>query len=511
MLLRVLSRIKIATLDLKLVEKYNDQCLKAIDYWIEKRTLGNEKQRRFSISKIRVFVEFLARLTTRANSQQAQKNYLLAINFGKNSVFHHHWLYAPLNNLLTYSIEAMGDHERNETLLETLLFPLASEFNCQIKSEWPNPEPSPTVDRCTNISIDNRIDELINRLEFNSTDNNLSLTRLYPLIKKNYLTIKEQNKIADKIWGGKPDYLSIPETGFYKYTLLIIPCIDKEKSSVIVQNHLFESPKEKLYNEELLLDIVNSALSKTSFPNEKQAIEYFRYLTDWRFNKTKDESTDWEYEHDKGMAAIIGDVLSLSVIPNINKNHFTEENYNRLHDFYCTTHTPETIIAFPYFAFMDHKFSERVSKIIINGLNSPDNNNILHASFAILVWRERSASSIIKSLVNRLISSITANKIDDSNHLLWTANELLKKDLLFKNQIKSLIDALPMIYDSYDYKNIENNSLKALNFSLIREQCVILAKNIVSKNNTHLPELTQILESARTDPLPEVRHAGLID
>jgi len=91
-------------------------------------------------------------------------------------------------------------------------------------------------------------------------------------------------------------------------------------------------------------------------------------------------------------------------------------------------------------------------------------------------------------------------------YLFWVAGELFKKQRLSKDQVTTLIEAISNAFDAAVYANIEPNSREAVNASSIREACVKLANTLVNQNYNE-PILQELLEKAKTDPLPEVRFA----
>jgi hypothetical protein len=85
---------------------------------------------------------------------------------------------------------------------------------------------------------------------------------------------------------------------------------------------------------------------------------------------------------------------------------------------------------------------------------------------------------------------------------------MYEKGFLSDSDIEFLTEILPVIFDNTDYKRISAVGKDAASVSLVRADCVKMAKGILSKGLGGDNELQRILDEAEHDPLPEVRFAG---
>jgi hypothetical protein len=331
-----------------------------------------------------------------------------------------------------------------------------------------------------------------------------------PLIKENFLTDAEKEKIEEKIWNNSNNYQNLPITGLFGHVLLELPSKDPSAVENLVRRYLFENKSESLFSSLLLEDII-AATHIEVFPSAAQATDYFEKLVSWRMKKSNEEAP-FEYHfptNEDQIGNLIGWALAISVVPKLPDEALTKDNFDKLRIFYENVDAPATIRAFPYFT-ADTMLIEEVENLIRKGLYDQNANKVAYSSYALLKWKELNNCQIPDSLIPRLIHLIESNRMIGLSALIWTANQMYNKDYLLAEDIESLKEALPVIFDSTDYTNIPPSSRESGSISLVRAACIRLARDILDKDKD--PEknskLIQILEQAKQDALPEVRFAS---
>lgn len=501
---KVFSRIGIACLDPKDVDFLISKTMSSIEYWCSKRDAQSEDVSRYAIDRLRVFIEVLARVSVRATSDQAKQIFRLAASLGKNTKLHHLWLFDAIKDLIKFSLESIPKSEQHEVLLDALCFPLQKEVQAK-DFKWGNPIIKKPGERKPNTSLDRRIDEIIDNIFFNSSESAPALLRLLPLIKHQFLTDAECQKIALKIWGESPDYRVIPKTGLLNYVLLELPNHNHPEVQNLIRKYLFESKDDDLFNRQFLMDVANAAQADNikELPTEEQAVYLFEKLVSWKREINENDIF--------GDSKLISQVLSRSVVPSLPKEALNKENFQKLCELYVENDAPEILMAFPYFAVSNEIFVERVENIIKKSFQSIDANRLAYVSYAILAWRDLQDSDAVNRLIKRFIYYIASNRMQGLAALLWTANQMYKKEYLSSEDIESLIEILPIIFDSTDYQRIDSYSKESVSISFARAACVRLARDILNNAAEKNTELERILEVAKQDPLPEVRFAEATD
>lgn len=509
---KIFSRIRIATLPQKDVDFLISKTMSSIEYWCSKLDVQSEDVSHYAINRLRVFIEVLARVSVRATSEQAKQIFRLAVSLGKNTKLHHLWLFDSINDLIKFSLESIPKSEQCEILLDALCFPLQKEVQAK-GFKWGNPIINNPGERKPNTALERRIDEIIDNIFFNSSESAPALLRLLPLIKHKFLTEAECQKIALKIWGERPDYRVIPETGLLNYVLLELPNHNHQEVKNLVRKYLFESVGDNLFNWRFLMDVANATQAENikEYPTEEQAIYFFEKLVSWKEEVNENDIFGYSNQVHKKTSRLVSQVLSYSVIPKMPKNALNEENFQKLCKLYAEIDEPQVLMAFPYFAASNEIFVERVEDIIKKSFQSIDTNRLACVSYAILVWRDLQDSDAVNRLIKRFIYYIASNRTQGLSALLWTANQMYKKEYLSSEDIESLIEILPIIFDSTDYQRIDQYSKESVSISFTRAACVRLAKDILDKATEKNTELEKILEVAKKDALPEVRFAEATD
>ncbi|MDK2374097.1 SIR2 family NAD-dependent protein deacylase [Serratia fonticola] len=506
---KVFSRIKVACFPQEDVDFLLDKCMLAIDYWADKKIKEDKDTGKYAIDRLAVFIEVLARVSIRATPKQAKKIFGLGASLVQQPKFPHLWLSDALRRLTESALESIPQPQHSDVLLEALSFPLITELNGSNHNRWVNVVIKHPGKREQDSRLDRRIDEIIDSVSPYSSQSTPALLRLLPLIENNFLSDKELKKISEKVWGVDPDYKALPETGLFMHALLKIPSQNPVSVKALVRDYLFESKENNLFNQELLASIANAAQSENmkEVPSKDQAIEYFKKLIIWRAQQYNNDILGFSRQKEQQTAKLIAEVLARSVVPMLPLTEFTEDNFQKLYTFYDEVDTPAVLIALTYFAAANENLTEKVEKMLRQGFLSKNANKVAYTSYALLAWRDMNESPIVERLILRLISLIGWNRMIGQQALLWTANQMYCKDYLSPENIESLVEILPVIFDNTAYCDITPSSRESVSVSLVRAACVRLARDILSKSQNNNGELLRIQEEAMHDSLPEVRFA----
>lgn len=506
---KLFSRTQVACLSKTDVEFLFKQSMLAITYWSGVHVASTAQARGNSLERLRVFIEVLARMSVRLTPEHAKQAFMLAISLGKNIQIRHFWIFSALSHLIEFSLKSVPESDQSELLLESLSFPLASEVGIDQFDQWPNPVISFTGGRKQDAALNLRIDEIISSLVPGSPLNASALLRLLPLVKSNFLTKAESEKISEKIWGANPEYNKVPDTGLYTYVLLELPAPDRSKVRDLVRRNLFRSSNDYLFNRQKLTDLISAACDENirECPSEEESVDLFDKLLKWKKIAEDDSPLAFSKQENRHMARLIGETLSRCVMPTFPKSELTEENFEKLNHLYNKLESSESLPAFVYFAAANDEFAPRAEKLIRQAFQSQDANMIAHASRAVLRWRDLESCSMVDRLILRLVYLIESNRTLGLSALLWTANEMLKKGYLAHPEVGLLAEMTPIIFDDADYRNVSHLSRESVSVSLVRAECVKLANNLLSKCETNHDELLRIQTEGRIDALPEVRFA----
>lgn len=510
---KVFSRIRVASFSSESVAWLFNRCEVAVDYWSAKLTGGSEDARWYATERLRVFIEVLARIAVRVTPEQAKEVLKKGLALGQMPAFRHHWLIDALRDLIENAIKSIPKAHQHEALEEVLSFPLRSEINVSEYPEWPNPVIQFPGNRSPNAILDRRIDEIIDRIAPCSPRSAPALLRLLPLLDADFLTEAERQKIGEKIWGLTPDYQTLPQTGLYPHVLFTLPAPDSSSAREAIKRHLFDADEKRLFDQTFLVSLANAARTKkgNEHPSADQAMAYFEKLIIWRSKADRKDPFGFLDQQEGQLSDLLGKALAYAVIPALPADALNQENFNKLLAFHAEVDAPASIIAFSRFAASNELFAGQVEKLIRQGLQGREANRVASSAFALLKWREMKASPATDRLTSRLMYLLGANLGGGLPGLLWTAGQMYAGGYLSDDDVEALTESVPVVFDSADYKNIPPSSREAISVSLVRIECVRVARAILDKSQAKNNELLRVLEAAKQDALPEVRFAETTD
>jgi len=506
----VFSRLQMASISQEESEALILKCENAIKYWFDVIAKKLKSRDIIALTKLRVFIEVLARISVRSTTEEATKLYNFALEIAQKENMQDVWLYDSLRHLIEYTLKAIPERDHSSLLLKTLEFPLVTELQGKPFLSWPNPIIEHVGDRNSDTGLDKRINQLIEKVT-HPESGRLALQRLLPLIKCNFLNSSELDKLAVKIWGDCPNLNDLPNVGLYNWVFLILPSKNQEDTKNLVRDYLFKADSDKIFNEKRLINIISAAKVEyiRQLPDEQEAKNYFDLLVGWRKKLINESDVTKIHRGDNSNNSLIAQALSCSVIPALSKMDLNEENFEKLSVFFKETNLAESLSGFPYFADALEEKVDVVEKLIRNSLLDSNSNLVTEAASAIFTWCDLNKSDAAQRLISLMISIINYNQSPSMFHLLWTANKMVLKSYLSDSERMALSESVPRVFDSMSYNRSFTND-QVPNVSLIRKECVTLAINLLKTDNTTESSfrLSRIVEEAKSDPLPEVRFAA---
>ena len=511
----IFSRIALANTSQDVVDILTNRLVPAIAYWRKQAVVGTEQQKRQAIDAIRVLIEVLARVVIRLSPEESKKVFLLAMEIGRDSALRHFWLFEVIGHLAQYALESIPDAQQSDLLLDVLSFPLPCEIGINESHEaerWPNPVIAAPRKREDNLRLDSRIFELIEFVVPGSPSCASVLLRLLPLAKNGILTKKELDRLAIRLWGEKPDYKTLPNTKLLSHALLALPAIDRNEANALMSRLLFDAEDVLFFTSTHLSGLIGAASSKPNplLPNSEQAVKCFDRLMLWRPSTGDDDLLGIKSREQKALIEDIGEALSYSIIPSLDPNDITVQRFEEVLTFYTDIGALPVIIALPYFTGLNSDIVAIVETIIRKGMQGRTAHEVGWSAHALHKWKELAADQKVPpppdSLLSKMIYLIESGRTVGLHSLLWYADEMLKKNWLSPADVDVLADCVPDLFDAADYSDIRPSSTKAVTASLIRENCVKLAVDVM--NVAPRKKLEAIIEAAKGDALPEVRFAG---
>lgn len=527
----VFTRIGVARASQATVDELAGRLLSGIAYWREKRVHGTGEQESHAISALRVLLEVLARLAVRVSSDKAIDIFRLAVSMGRQRDFQHHWLSEALGHLLDYSLESIPSSAHGILLADALAFPLPGEIGDRNFPRWPNPVIEVHDARETYPAIETRVGELVDAVSpSKSATSTAALLRLFPLVKSGFLNKAECARLAEQIWGREPAYQVLPGVDVFPHALLLLPSSNSKAVRTLVERHLYEHgeqvltdtqqdlrswPSPELDRAIMIYAGMSSAAANQStrlLPSAEQAESLFDRLIVWRPWEMRDDAFDFGRSQRVRLAESIGSALSYAIAPALSKDANNTERFEKLFSLYEDVEDVVSVIpAFVYFFHISADVASKVEKIIRKALQGRDTKTVSYAAIALVKWVELTGpteNTQISSLISRMVAIIESGRTIGLPQLLSASRELLSHQRVTAEQVAMLVEAIPNTFDAADYTNIVPNSREAISASSIRAACVTLARTIMAEGTEKSYfELQRMIDSARNDPLPEVRFA----
>ncbi len=524
------TRIGVACASQVTVDVLVPRVLSAVKYWRQVKAQGNMDSQVGAISRLRVFLEVLARLVVRVSPAQAKEMFLLAASLSQHPELRHFWLFEVLGHLLTHSLKSIPESEQGELLLTALEFPLPREIVGGDDYRWPNPVIDHPYVRGAYPTIDARIAQLIAAVATsNGESRRAPLLRLLPLAAKDdFFTQTERERLAAAVWGDSPEYQVLPETGLLPHALLLLSVMDVGPAEALVRAHLYDHgadiledtqkemrsyPSPEIQRAISIYDgIANAAANETThlFPAAEQARVLFDRLTLWRPPAEKTGPFEFEGGSRKHLAESIAGALSYAIAPALADDAKTDFRLGQLEAFYSGVDGARTALpAFVYFSRVNEESAKVVAKVIQAALRSRDLTQVSYSAIALRKWMdlpESELSAEFRDLTSMVIAIIESGRTIGLQHLIWLAGQLLKGQRLSGDQQRILVEVLPTVFGAADYANIDPNSHEAVSASTIRAECVKLAQTLQHQFPNE-PGLIELVTKAQADPLPEVRFA----
>jgi len=510
---RTLSRVEIACLgddDAQEVLRALERC---VEFWKEKAIKRSGIERSYAFRRLGCMMEALGRLSVRAESHVADSLFKKALNIGSNPSFRSLELAVPLRTLIDNAWRSILPENRVSNLADILGFPLAAEVfdDSSANQEWPGVSFLLSGERPLDSNLDRRVSQLIDYVGKSKPYTSCSLVRLYPMARARMLRPNELQSLKRELFR-RTKSGELPFTGIFPSALLSFFQDDSGELLDLVKSHLFTAPSTSKLTIEYL-DGIRWACDDDLFritPSEDEACQLFQLFCSWRPRDADRDVLGFRSQEDRQIARLLGGILSSAVIPQLPKKMLTVDNLSRVAE--MSGHHKEIVATegFAHFVAHDQSLGDTVKKLIVAELHDEEPRRAISAARAIVIWHKAEKSQITENLCSRLIHVAASSQTSALHGILESLAELYSDGCLTVQQKQSLVEILPIVFDSSDYKHrrFSRSGLDAASVSLTRRECVRIASAVLKDRND--ADLERIIALGSEDPLPEVRFACIL-
>lgn len=521
---RFFSRVAVAQLSDATVTSLVDRLIDALEFWRRRTTevdpqSGNRRFDSHAVEQVRLYIEILSRLAIRVDPARARQLYDLALGIiGDQDLKRHLWVIEPLNHLLQRSGEAMPKEIRGELTLGAVEFPLQSEAGSTLPEHyWPSPvshiADCPLKKPADSMKWALRVQQLIDATRTGQPPSRSDAAlRLCYLNEADLLLPAEREAYGKALWAQQDPKTHLPSgTNLLAHTFLHLPAPDPSVALRYFTDILFKASPNELLTESALMAVNGAATSvkgrsETLCPPREDALRMFDAISALQPAQTSPFGTDGMR---KRVARQIGPALARAIMPTLTPADYTDDRIEGLFRLIETGLVPSVIGVLPFVALNRRESEERAIKTIRRALVGRNLDEITGAVSAIDRWMSLPESAnypLPRSIAEQVVVAITSRRETNLGNLIWCARRLLIAGVLSLEHRASLVEALGGLFEETKYDNVTSSSRLAISLSVLRGECVKLAKKL-SDLGMQDPALEQWLEVGRTDPLPEVRWA----
>ena len=528
----VFTRIAIARAPEETIHDLVERLRSAIDYGLGKIEQRKEEAAVYWISALQVLMESLARVSIRVSPDKAKDlfHWALAIGQRRDTLPFFH-LYEPLGSLLTYTLESVPKSQQRELLGDALRFPLPNIAMKDVPGPWPNPVIGNPGERSAHADLSEQIAVLIGAAKQTGTAASAAaLVRLWPLVQKEgFLTESERNHLADALWGVQPVYEKLPTDELVPHIFLRFPAPDTERVKALVTHVLFDRaidilagtikpirsfPSGEVFEATKIyrnIWVASGVAELQLRPSSDQAARLFKAIVTWRPLAENDDPLGLARMQLPRLIENMARALSDAIVPAMPMDQRGLTEFDKLCSFF--EDVPEAFSALPafvYFTHLDGEVAQVVGRTIQKAMRSKASREVAYATVALNTWLElpdNIASAERSKTVARLFLILESGWVTGFEYLLDCATKYAAHNSLSDEQWQTLKDAVEEVYRVTDYGTQDISPEKAITVSSARRACVKAAKVLHEK----LPKYStfpDIVDKAKTDPLPEVRFAA---
>jgi len=531
------GRIAIAQLSDEVSAKLISVVKTGADFWASavEASQGKEhaQNRHDAVDRLRLLLTVLSRLAVRMSEDDAEATFRYALSLAKRDSLQFHWILEALNEVANQSAAALSPSRQGKLAWEIIDFPLATEVQSDtrwwpdvITRVWDSIPVRPNDD----ARWRHRIQQLLAAAKSGQPSRKEAILRLSYLSLRESLQADERTSFGEALWSEVDSQSGLPaDTGLLSSALANLPSPDAIDPKGVVCALLFQRDQTSDLDAPELLDTrilnqkqqnIHSYILAAQIglrPEPQQAERLFDALVAWDpvLSDANDPFGDtWRENFVDSTRSSIGTVLAELCVPALSSHAKNEERASRLQTWISKSRDWHGLPALPEFLNTTPSLADDVATLIRRALVGSYSSRVVNGAEALRKWvalREKGLNvAIPDNLVDQLVSTIETRHEPGLQALLYTARYLLGRDLILTDGALRLLSALEDLWFETQYIDTEPVSRRAISLSIVRAECVRLAHSMqsrISDNGT----LERWIDTSKSDPLPEVRNALLVD
>lgn len=518
------SRIAVARLDQPLVEDMANQLRAAINFgsarfWKNQPDSKGEKPSTDWIEKARLQLEILSRLVLRLDTEAISELFNWGCNLARHPDFTHWWLFEPLSHLLSRALQALPPAKRAAHFNEMLAFPLVGERPVEgMERDWPDfgeemIKIANQVERPAG-QWDARVAELISRVRSgHQQDRSNALVRLLALKRGSHLSDSERAAMVDAIWA-VPSGNSLPgNANLYDFAWLELGADDFDRMKKAFIADVIEPLREGKLEARLLHSLAQIGRQDYLGPPLVIPLETAREIIDhilaWRPKERGNDDPLFGVGDQLPSAAAWA--MRDTLMPALTPADYKEDLCDALLDIARDGIFPDLALILGFVAIHAPAREPAVIKLIRRNMVARDRDIASLGVQGVRTYARlaRKHGKVLPSVLATDIASLCGARHDTSLHpALYVARDLVEYSEMSELDIERLDQALDLLLFDTDYRNQGAARLNVVTLTLVRSECVRLARTLLAKGH-HSEAIQGWIARSKDDPLPEVRFAAI--
>ena len=540
LLLRVLSRTRVAILADDVTTRLAQTCMRIIKYTLPRLVTSDEMKTAISsVERMRVAIEVLSRLALRLTPDMVSAALDIGLEcYQTDRVRGHYLLGPPLTSLLRWTWEALPENRRADRVFDLLLAPIVGLDDFEAVSNFPDTsefiraEDIPSERTSDNqIYFEEALHFLIRGLRANDDARNRATLRLIRLALSGGLTEDELEEIANALWDNADPVMknaSGPNTPL-DWVYLVLPetkdgqALDSFKSKWLSQDPEGQEA-ELAYSSDVIKEVgaavtglrdKGRSLDLSILEEELIAVHIERLV-----EMIASDSVNFNFSIVSAIECLGPLNAEITIPEHIAENLFQKAEFllspqGDSRDFISEFLGDIRIaIGFQLVPGLVKAFPDRVAEVAMwlrLGLASDEDARVRNAMSALQTWVAELTTANLPQVPEHLL--MESGVMVASRRRVGLANALWCATWVFDRGIQSHQDAIsPLVLSGLrhlagelQYAQYQHDD----EISTLRLLCVRLAWSMGKHGFADDPAVQQWLKEGQNDPFPEVRKAAM--
>ncbi len=515
------SRTSVARMSRETVEELVDRIMPAVRFLasrVEYSTGNRVSQGSMARATMAAdLLEVLSFLSSRCNSDQALRLIAFAAALSEEEEISSPKSFPNLAALIARSIRAVKPSKRSDLCLTVLKLPLARETKRTMKETVNWSAVLENVDRsdwrkATRTSEWSGVIERLLRAigdgecHLSRTD---AIHRLFEAREAMLLTDEEDREFGKAIWGHLNPDGTPKASNFLPHVYRLLPGADEHNVEGIYRKLVIDELSEGRFSEQALAGLHGSAFDRDGnyqpvLLAKEDADRVLERMLDWRPRpRAFDPFSRQEWE-DREISILIGRCLMSTVVQSSTVFEGTGDKAKELLGCIRVEEKPFLIPAAMVVGNRIPELQTEAMRVIQKGLISQDGDTIGIALNAIL-WSLKAEGVLADQLLQDTLSVCLMRREPGLLGALVCVQEFVERKLVPESEIDRLVGSLELLWAETEYSRWLDEA-RGADIGLLRGAVVKLCSLLEKMGCVH-QFLTECLESAKRDPMPEVRFA----